>query len=174
MKIDTSGFAHKTADDLKQPFKIVAPGKAHLVVTEAEVSPDGRYVEYDVEVIAHEDKASIGESFSFRIYVDGKEGARRRAVCFALATGLLSPADWAAMQSQSNPDIPIERAYGRTFCTEVQHREFDTRSGGKGVAPDIGFVFLNPELPESDGYPKSSSMCSAQTSGSTSEEEIPF
>jgi hypothetical protein len=105
------------------------------------------------EVLAHEKEDQVGRSMPVSLQLGG--AGAKRAIDFAIATGILDPDDYAAHISagSSNLKINFSDSTHKTFCTVLAY--------GKGAYAeriDIGFVFVDPTSPEADRYPRDKSV----------------
>lgn len=151
-----------TGIDHSKSGKLPEPGKAHLVVSSV-TDRDGRY-SVICEVAAHEKEDQVGRIMPISLQLGGK-GAKR-AVDFAISTGVLDPDDYNASVAAGVPaiDVPLENAVGRSFCTILAY--------GKGEYSDrvdVGFKFVDPTSPEADRYPRDKSILETEPDTSVAE-----
>lgn len=152
-------------------------GKCHaLVVGTLEREKD---IEIQCSVLAHEKPNNVNKKFRFWLQKNAKDpnntdsvrAVLDRALYFVFATGTMTRDDVARQQAQGNNIvIKFEDARSRTFMTVLEESTNPT-TGKKYV--NVGFTFINPYSPESEGYPRDPDF--GKLDAKTSEDDsIPF
>lgn len=132
------------------------PGKCQLLVSAVEVHEEGDkpYVSVTHEIAAHEDPDQVGKTTYNSLSLTGK-GARR-ALLFALATGVVTKQELAQAKAQgSTVDIDYEKAYGQVYFGTLEESEYN---GKKKCRVEWDFRPLGDkeavEYPCSPDYPR--------------------
>lgn len=131
-------------------------GKAHFLVTDVSATQsdkhDGNDYKVTATIVAHEKESGVGKTYR-DYFSPATEGGRNRMFSFALATGILT----REQLQQENVELDMEDAYSKTFCGSLQEDSYKGKTRVK-----VGFTFLNPNDPESDGYPKKKELLEKQ------------
>lgn len=171
-EIPTDAF---DADNL-EGFESVAPGTYHVEVTAVEedaVSKSGSpQMVVDYEVLA----GTVGgqEGKTHKDYYSRSEKALKRALMFAIATGLTSQEELkAAQQAGKSPVIDFTKAVGRQLVVEIEE---ETDQNGK-ARPKVAWGIWATNSPKAKGVPLNQGRLAELAEGKPSEkadESSPF
>jgi hypothetical protein len=132
------------------------PGRCQLLVAAVEENEEGErpYVSVTHEIAAHEDPTQNGKVSYNSFSLTGK--AARRALLFALATGLVTKQALAEAKAQgTSVDIDYTKAYGAVYFCTLEESEYN---GKKKCRAEWDFKTLNDpeaaEYPCSPDYPR--------------------
>lgn len=151
-------------------------GKCHaLVIGTLEREKD---IEISCSILAHEKPNNVNKKFKLWLQKEAKDSSKPesvkavmdRVMSFVFATGLMTRDDVARQQAQgNNVVIQFEKARGSTFMTELEASVYN----GKNKI-GVGFTFVNPYSPESEGYPRDAETVGKQDAKTQEDDSIPF